>query len=108
VTVTTGVRPLAVIRMLGVPERAGPGSSDRTNSTPTGDLRRIILAIFSRSQSASARPRSVSRGSQPGCARRTSSWCTKNSTTLARSSTPGIPNMEKRGGPFLISSTRRG
>jgi metallophosphoesterase (TIGR03767 family) len=73
VTVTTGVRALAVSRMLGVPERVGDGSSDLTNSTPTGALRRISLAILRRCQSASGRPRSISRGCQPGCALRTSS-----------------------------------
>ena len=49
-----------------------------------------------------------SRGSQPGAPRRTSSWCTKNSTELTRSSTPGSAITDSAGGPDLMIRTRSG
>jgi metallophosphoesterase (TIGR03767 family) len=107
VTVTTGVLALAVIRT-----RCGPGSaagrSSLTSSTPTGALRSRNLAMPSRCHSTSFRPALTARCSQPGAPRRTSSWCTKYSTTLARWSMPGIAKKDSRGGPFLMVSTSRG
>jgi metallophosphoesterase (TIGR03767 family) len=107
VTVTTGVLALAVIRT-----RCGPGSaagrSSLTSSMPTGALRSRNLAMPSRCHSTSFRSALTVRCSQPGVPRRTSSWCTKYSTTLARSSMPGIAKKDSRGGPFLMVSTSRG
>ncbi|MDX6395055.1 MAG: hypothetical protein QOJ73_6118 [Streptosporangiaceae bacterium] len=107
VTVTTGVLALAVIRT-----RCGPGSaagrSSLTSSTPTGALRSRNLAMPSRCHSTSFRSALTARCSQPGAPRRTSSWCTKYSTTLARWSMPGIAKKDSRGGPFLMVSTSRG
>jgi metallophosphoesterase (TIGR03767 family) len=107
VTVTTGVLALAVIRT-----RCGPGSaagrSSLTSSMPTGALRSRNLAILSRCHSTSVRSALTVRCSQPGAPRRTSSWCTKYSTTLARWSMPGIAKKDSRGGPFLMVSTSRG
>lgn len=98
-TVTTGVAFLTVRRN----DRLSPLPSSLANSTPTGALRSMNLAARSRRHSVSESPASSSRGSQSGPARRTSSWCTKYSTTLARSSTPGIENTESRGGPDLTA-----
>jgi Protein of unknown function (DUF664) len=94
-TVTTGVAFLAVMRNGWL----SPLPSSLANSKPTGALRSMNLAARRRRQSPSARPASSSRGCQSGAPRRTSSWCTKYSTVLARSSTPGIANTESRGGP---------
>ena len=104
VTVTTGVRALAVIRT-----RPCPGSvvmSSRTSSTPTGALRSTNRAMPSRPHRASDSAGVTFRSAQPGVPRRMSSWCTKNSTRLARSSIPGMPNRDSRGGPFRIAATR--
>ena len=107
VTVTTGVLALAVIRT-----RCGPGSaaarSSLTSSMPTGALRSRNLAMPSRCHSISVSSGLTVRCSQPGAPRRTSSWCTKYSTTLARWSMPGIAKKDSRGGPFLMVSTSRG
>ena len=109
VTVTTGVPRRAIIRNSG----ASPGppsapSSFRANSTPTGTFRRVNLAIRSRSHSVSDRPWLISRGFQSGAARRTSSWCTKNSTVLASSSSAEMDHGDSRGGPLRIVATRAG
>ena len=87
----------AIIRNSG----ASPGppsapSSFRANSTPTGTFRRVNLAIRSRSHSVSDRPWLISRGFQSGAARRTSSWCTKNSTVLASSSSAEMDHGDSR------------
>ena len=64
--------------------------------------------IRSRPQSMSDSPLPSARGSQPSAARRTSSWCTKNSTALTRSSMPGSAITDSRGGPDLMIRTRSG
>jgi len=94
-TVTTGVAFLAVMRNGWL----SPVPSSLANSTPTGALRSRNLAERSLRQSPPARPASSSRGFQSGTQRLTSSWCTKNSTALARSSKPGIAKTDSRGGP---------
>jgi metallophosphoesterase (TIGR03767 family) len=106
VTVTTGVLARAVIRTRREPGSAG--RSSRTSSIPTGALRSVNRVRPRRCHSTSVSSGLTVRGSQPGAPRRTSSWCTKYSTTLTRSSMPGMPNRDSRGGPFLIVSTRRG
>jgi hypothetical protein len=104
-TVTAGVAFLAVMRYAGPPGLTSPVSmSSRASSTPTGALRSMNLASRSRCHSMPDSPLLMSLGSQPGAARRTSSWCTKNSTALARSSMPGIAITDSRGGPDLIVS----
>ena len=64
VTVTTGVRALAVIRTRA-PAGSGPTSS-RTSSTPTGALRSTNRAMLSRCQSASDSAGVTLRSGQSG------------------------------------------
>jgi hypothetical protein len=100
ITVTTGVAFFTVMRTVSL----SPGSvSSLASSTPTGTLLSSLLTIRKCRQSASGSPADSSRGPQSGTARRTSSWWTKYSTVLTRSSMPGRAKTDIRGGPDRIA-----
>ena len=101
VTVTDGAPVLATIR-------SSLPSCSLASTTPVGAACRNSRALFSRFQSRSDRPGSSGRSVQSAAPRRTSSWCTKYSTVLARSSAPGRANIDSRGGPPRNSAISSG